>query len=92
MSFYDGLYVALAAALAVPLVTADARLSRAPGLGCAGGAGRRGVKRRGSVPRRVTLATDALISEAPHADDLAAHAGYRAMARIAMTMTVPQAA
>jgi predicted nucleic acid-binding protein len=34
VSFYDGLYVALAAALAVPLVTADRRLSRAPGLNC----------------------------------------------------------
>ena len=34
VSFYDGLYAALAAALAVPLLTADARLSRAPGLGC----------------------------------------------------------
>jgi predicted nucleic acid-binding protein len=32
VSFYDGLYVALAAALAIPLVTADQRLSRAPGL------------------------------------------------------------
>lgn len=35
VSFYDGLYAALAAALAVPLVTADRRLSSAPGLGCA---------------------------------------------------------
>jgi predicted nucleic acid-binding protein len=35
VSFYDGLYAALAAALGVPLVTADARLSRAPGLRCA---------------------------------------------------------
>lgn len=35
VSFYDGLHVALATALAVPLVTADARLSTAPGLGCA---------------------------------------------------------
>lgn len=34
VSFYDGLYVALAAALAVPLLTADRRLSRAPSLGC----------------------------------------------------------
>jgi predicted nucleic acid-binding protein len=34
VSFYDGLYAALAAVLAVPLVTADRRLSRAPGLGC----------------------------------------------------------
>jgi predicted nucleic acid-binding protein len=34
VSFYDALYVALAAALAVPLLTADMRLSRAPGLGC----------------------------------------------------------
>jgi len=35
VTFYDGLYVALAVALAVPLLTADERLSRAPGLGCA---------------------------------------------------------
>lgn len=34
VSFYDGLYVALAAALNVPLLTADERLSRAPHLGC----------------------------------------------------------
>lgn len=34
VTFYDGLYVALAAALAVPLVTADLRLSHAPRLGC----------------------------------------------------------
>jgi predicted nucleic acid-binding protein len=34
VSFYDGLYVALATALAAPLVTADQRLSMAPGLGC----------------------------------------------------------
>jgi predicted nucleic acid-binding protein len=34
VSFYDGLYAALAAALAIPLLTADARLSGAPGLGC----------------------------------------------------------
>ena len=34
VSLYDGLYVALATALAVPLVTADRRLSKAPGLGC----------------------------------------------------------
>jgi len=34
VSFYDGLYVALAAALALPLVTADGRLSKAPGLRC----------------------------------------------------------
>jgi predicted nucleic acid-binding protein len=35
VTFYDGLYVALAVALAVPLLTADERLSRAPSLGCA---------------------------------------------------------
>jgi predicted nucleic acid-binding protein len=35
VTFYDGLYVALAVGLAVPLLTADERLSRAPGLGCA---------------------------------------------------------
>jgi predicted nucleic acid-binding protein len=35
VSHYDGLYAALAAALAVPLLTADGRLSRAAGLGCA---------------------------------------------------------
>lgn len=34
VSFYDALYAALAAALAVPLMTADTRLWRAPGLGC----------------------------------------------------------
>lgn len=34
LSFYDALYVALAAALGAPLVTADQRLSRAPGLSC----------------------------------------------------------
>lgn len=34
VSFYDGLYAALASRLGVPLVTADARLSRAPGLDC----------------------------------------------------------
>lgn len=35
VTFYDGLYVALAVALAVPLLTADERLSHAPHLGCA---------------------------------------------------------
>ena len=34
LSFYDALYVALAATLDVPLITADARLSRAPRLPC----------------------------------------------------------
>ncbi|MHB1536419.1 MAG: type II toxin-antitoxin system VapC family toxin [Acidimicrobiales bacterium] len=34
-SFYDALYVALAQALSVPLLTADRRLSRSPGLPCA---------------------------------------------------------
>jgi predicted nucleic acid-binding protein len=34
LTFYDALYVALAAMLAVPLLTVDARLSRAPGLPC----------------------------------------------------------
>lgn len=34
LSFHDALYVALAAALGAPLVTADQRLSGAPGLGC----------------------------------------------------------
>jgi predicted nucleic acid-binding protein len=32
VSFYDGLYVAVAEALGAPLVTLDARLARAPGL------------------------------------------------------------
>ena len=35
LSFYDALYVALAAELELPLVTADARLARAPDLPCA---------------------------------------------------------
>lgn len=34
VSFYDALYVALAAALALPLVTADARLARSVKLPC----------------------------------------------------------
>lgn len=34
MSFYDGLYVALAVMLDLPLLTADARLTKAPGLPC----------------------------------------------------------
>jgi predicted nucleic acid-binding protein len=34
ITFYDGLYVALAAVLDVPLLTADVRLSNAPGLCC----------------------------------------------------------
>lgn len=34
VSFYDGIYVALAEALALPLVTADAKLARADGLRC----------------------------------------------------------
>jgi predicted nucleic acid-binding protein len=34
MSFYDGLYAALAAALTVPLLTADGRLANAPRLRC----------------------------------------------------------
>jgi predicted nucleic acid-binding protein len=33
LSFYDGLYAALAAALAIPLLTADGRLAKEPGLG-----------------------------------------------------------
>lgn len=33
-SFYDALYVALAVRLGAPLITADARLSSAPDLGC----------------------------------------------------------
>jgi predicted nucleic acid-binding protein len=33
-SFYDALYVALAGNLGFPLLTADTRLSRAPGLTC----------------------------------------------------------
>lgn len=35
ITFYDALYVALAARIGVPLLTADARLGRAPGLPCA---------------------------------------------------------
>ena len=34
LSFYDALYVALAAALQVPLLTADVRLAGTPGLPC----------------------------------------------------------
>jgi predicted nucleic acid-binding protein len=34
ITFYDALYVALAAALDMPLLTADVRLSKAPGLTC----------------------------------------------------------
>lgn len=34
VTFYDALYVALAATLAVPLLTLDGRLSRAPDLPC----------------------------------------------------------
>lgn len=34
ITFYDALYVALAARLCIPLLTADARLSRAPSLPC----------------------------------------------------------
>jgi predicted nucleic acid-binding protein len=34
VSFYDGLYVALAAELGMPLMTSDARLARSPGLPC----------------------------------------------------------
>lgn len=32
VSFYDGLYIALAEALDAPLLTSDARLARAPGI------------------------------------------------------------
>lgn len=35
LTFYDALYVALAARLGIPLLTADARLARTPGLPCA---------------------------------------------------------
>lgn len=35
LSYYDALYVALAVRLAVPLITCDAKLANAPGLGCA---------------------------------------------------------
>jgi predicted nucleic acid-binding protein len=35
VSFYDGLYAALANFLGCPLLSADGRLSRAPGLRCA---------------------------------------------------------
>jgi predicted nucleic acid-binding protein len=34
VTFYDGMYIALAAALRIPLVTTDARLAGAPGLPC----------------------------------------------------------
>ena len=35
ITFYDGLYLALAAVLEVPLLTGDVRLGKAPGLSCA---------------------------------------------------------
>jgi predicted nucleic acid-binding protein len=35
LTFYDALYVALAATLSIPLLTADDHLRRAPDLGCA---------------------------------------------------------
>jgi predicted nucleic acid-binding protein len=35
VTFYDGLYVALAAALDLPLLTGDVKLSKASGLSCA---------------------------------------------------------
>ena len=35
ITFYDGLYVSLAASLGVPLLTSDEKLSKAPGLSCA---------------------------------------------------------
>jgi predicted nucleic acid-binding protein len=35
LTYYDALYVALAARLGIALLTADARLARAPGLTCA---------------------------------------------------------
>ena len=35
LSVYDAAYVALAEALDTPLLTADARLAKAPGVGCA---------------------------------------------------------
>jgi predicted nucleic acid-binding protein len=35
ITFYDGLYVALATVLGVPLLTTDIKLSNAPGLSCA---------------------------------------------------------
>jgi predicted nucleic acid-binding protein len=35
VTFYDGLYVALATVLNVPLLTADLKLNKAPGLSCA---------------------------------------------------------
>lgn len=35
ITFYDGLYVTLAAALDLPLLTSDEKLTNAPGLSCA---------------------------------------------------------
>ena len=35
VSYYDALYVSLAARIGLPLLTADARLARVPGLPCA---------------------------------------------------------
>jgi predicted nucleic acid-binding protein len=34
VTFYGALYAALATALGLPLITADARLAKAPGLAC----------------------------------------------------------
>ncbi|MEO7374697.1 MAG: type II toxin-antitoxin system VapC family toxin [Terrimesophilobacter sp.] len=34
LSSYDAAYVALAERLGAPLITGDARLARAPGIGC----------------------------------------------------------
>lgn len=34
VSFYDGLYIALASTLSLPLLTSDQRLARTPRLGC----------------------------------------------------------
>jgi predicted nucleic acid-binding protein len=34
ITFYDGLYVALATVLELPLLTADVKLAKAPGLSC----------------------------------------------------------
>ena len=66
VTFYDGLYVALAAALAVPLLTADGRLVRAPRLGCA-------VELVGSDPGQETSPEPARAGKSASGSEFPAH-------------------